>query len=206
MIVTVASTKGGVGKSTIACNLAVEGIKAGERVLLVDADVQSSSLAFRAERPKDDIQAISITTPTLHRDLASFQGFDLVVIDVGGRDTGVFRSALLAADKVIIPVLPSQYDIWAAGDSIAIIKEAKVYKDFKAYFLFNQVIANTKVSTEAMEALQEIIGEDGLMLLKTQLFSRVAYKTSISKGLGVAEYEPNSKAAAEMKSLFKEIR
>jgi len=205
MIVSVASTKGGVGKSTIAVNLAVEASRSGRRVLLVDSDIQGSSVAFRAAREKDDIQAMSIITPTLHRDLAAFKEFDLIVVDVGGRDTGVFRSALLAADLAVIPVLPSQYDIWAAGDNVETIRDARVYKDFKPYFLFNQVISGTKISQEAEDALKEIIGENGIKLLQTQLYARVAYKTSIARGLGVSEYEPQGKAAAEIASLYKEV-
>lgn len=205
MIITVASTKGGVGKSTIAVNLAVEATRDGKRVLLVDSDVQGSSVGFRAAREKDDIKAMSIITSTLHRDLSAFQSFDFIIVDVGGRDTGVFRSALLAADIAIIPVLPSQYDIWAATDNVENIRLARVVKEFKAFFLFNQVIQGTKISGEAIAALAEIVGEDGIKLMDTQLVSRVAYKNSISRGLGVSEYEPNGKAAAEIQSLYKEL-
>ena len=206
MIISVASTKGGVGKSSIAVNLAVEASRDGKRVLLVDSDVQGSSVGFRSARQKDDIQAMSIVTPTLHRDLAAFSSFDVVVIDCGGRDTGVFRSALLAADIVVIPVLPSQYDIWAATDNVENVRVAAVVKNFQAFFLFNQVITNTKISGEAQAALTEIIGGGEIKLLETQLFSRVAYKTSISFGLGVSEYEPNGKAAAEVQALYAEIK
>ncbi|HOE19057.1 MAG TPA: ParA family partition ATPase [Syntrophorhabdaceae bacterium] len=206
MVITVASTKGGVGKSTIAVNLAVEAAKDGKRVLLVDSDIQGSSIGFRAAREKDDIKAMSIITNTLHRDLRDFQNFNYIIVDVGGRDTGVFRSALLAADMVIIPVLPSQYDIWAAADNVENIRLARVVKEFKAYFLFNQVIQGTKISGEATAALEEIIGEDGIKLMESQLVSRVAYKNSISKGLGVSEYEPNGKAASEIHALYNEIK
>lgn len=206
MIITVASTKGGVGKSTIAVNLAVEASRDGKRVLLVDSDVQGSSINFRAAREKDDIQAMSIITSTLHRDLQAFQNFTTIIVDVGGRDTGVFRSALLAADIVIIPVLPSQYDIWAAADNVENVRAAAVVKDFRPRFLFNQVIANTRVSGEALAALTEIIGENGIKLLDTQLYQRVAYKTSISRGLGVSEFEPAGKAASEIHALYEEIK
>jgi chromosome partitioning protein len=206
MIISVASTKGGVGKSTIAVNLAVEASRDGKRALLVDSDVQGSSVGFRSARSKDDIQAMSIVTPTLHRDLASFSSFDVVVIDCGGRDTSVFRSALLAADVVVIPVLPSQYDIWAATDNVENVRAAAVVKNFQAFFLFNQIITNTKISGEAQAALTDIIGGDGIRLLDTQLFSRVAYKTSISFGLGVSEYEPSGKAAMEVQALYAEIK
>jgi len=206
MVVTVASTKGGVGKSTIAVNLAVEAARDGKRVLLVDSDIQGSSIGFRAAREKDDIKAMSIITSTLHRDLGDFKNFDCIIVDVGGRDTGVFRSALLAADIVIVPVLPSQYDIWAAADNVENIRLARVVKEIKSFFLFNQVIQGTKISGEATAALEEIIGEDGIKLMESQLVSRVAYKNSISKGLGVSEYEPNGKAAAEMHTLYEEIK
>jgi len=206
MVITVASTKGGVGKSTIAVNLAVEAARDGKRVLLVDSDIQGSSIGFRAAREKDDIKAMSIITSTLHRDLGDFKNFDCIIVDVGGRDTGVFRSALLAADIVIVPVLPSQYDIWAAADNVENIRLARVVKEIKTFFLFNQVIQGTKISGEATAALEEIIGEDGIKLMESQLVSRVAYKNSISKGLGVSEYEPNGKAAAEMHALYDEIK
>ena len=107
MILTVGNTKGGVGKSTIACNFSVESALAGKKTLLIDADIQGSSIGFRASREKNDIKAMSITTPTLHKDIKDFQ-FDMVLIDVGGRDSAVFRSAIMACDLMIIPVLPSQ--------------------------------------------------------------------------------------------------
>lgn len=206
MIISVASTKGGVGKSTIAVNLAVEASREGKKVLLVDSDVQGSAAGFRYARAKDDIQAMSIVTPTLHRDLNAFSSFDVVVIDCGGRDTGVFRSALLAADIVIIPVLPSQYDIWATADNVENVRAAAVVKNFHAFFLFNQIITHTKISGEAQAALKEIIDGAEISLLDTQIFSRVAYKTSISFGLGVSEYEPNGKAAAEVRALYDELK
>jgi len=69
MIITIGNSKGGVGKSTIACNLATIAAKQGKKVLLVDADPQASSLGFRSIRKEDDIKATAITTPTLHKDL-----------------------------------------------------------------------------------------------------------------------------------------
>ena len=205
-IVAIANTKGGVGKSTIACNFAVEAASAKKKVLLVDSDVQGSSIGFRAMREKDDINAMSIITPTLHKDLTAMKdSFDVIFIDAGGRDGQVFRSALMASDLVVIPLLPSQYDIWAARDSLEILKEARVYKPLAAVFLFNQVIMNTNIAKEASEALQEITTENDIKLLKSTFYSRVAYKQSISKGLGVSEYEPNGKAAQEVRQSYKEI-
>lgn len=203
MILTVGNTKGGVGKSTIAANLAVEAAIEGKRVMLIDSDIQGSTLAFRAVREKDDIKAMAITTPTLHKDIKDLKGFDIIVIDAGGRDSAVFRSSILSCDLMIIPVLPSQYDIWATNDTLEMLKEARAFKDIEAYFAMNQVIPNTIVSRDAMKAIREF--KDGIKLLKSLLHARVAFKNSIAQGKGVSEYERSGKAAKEIKGLYKEI-
>lgn len=201
MILCVGNSKGGVGKSTIAVNLAVAASMEGKRVLLIDADPQASTAAWRSLRSSDDITCMAITTPTLHKDLpALIKSFDMAIIDVGGRDTATFRSAILAADMLLIPVLPSQFDIFAAGDTVGILREARVYRDVQAAFVLNQLIPNTVVSREATEALQSFV-EDA-PLLDARLFGRVAYKTSLEAGQGVLECEPGGKAALEVKTLY----
>jgi chromosome partitioning protein len=207
-VISVANQKGGVGKSTIACNLAVSAIIDGKKTLLIDADPQGSSLSFRAIRTTDDLKAVSITQPTIHKDIGDFENFDLVIIDAGGRDNTLFRSAITAASKgiLLIPVLPSQYDIWAAEDTFKILAEARVYVDIDAYSVFNQIIHNTIVSKEAKEALEELTSESSINICNSVLYSRIDYKKSISQGLGVIEYSPKSKAAEEICNLYSELK
>ncbi len=203
-IIGFVNSKGGVGKSTVACNIAVEISLEGKTPLLIDGDIQGSSTAFRATRELDDIKAVAITTPTIHKDLRDFDGFDMAIIDAGGRDTAVFRSAIMACDLLIIPTNPSQYDIWACGDCIQVLKEARAYKEIPAYFVLNQLIPNTLVSKDATEALNEF--SDDVQLLSSTITSRVAFKNSISDGKGVSEYEPGGKASLEIKQLYREIK
>jgi len=205
-VITVGNEKGGVGKSTIACNIAVEAVRDGLKIRLIDADTQQSCMDFRAIRSENDslpqFQAVSITNNTIHKDVKSFKNFDIVLIDSGGRDTSVFRSAILACDFLIIPVLPSQYDIWATQGTIEILEEAKSFKDVKSRIILNQVILNTIVSREATEALEKF----KLPVFDIKFHSRVAYKQSVSKGTGVSEYEPGGKASEEMKIFFEEVK
>jgi chromosome partitioning protein len=206
-VITVGNVKGGVGKSTIACNLAVEATKAGKKVLLIDSDTQQSSVDFRATRAEKglpEFQAVSITKNTIHKDVGSFKDFDFIFIDAGGRDTAVFRSAILASDLFLIPVLPSQYDIWATAGTVETLEEAKSFKEVNACFVINQVIPNTTVAKEAFQALEDF----KIPILNTKIHARVAFKQSISEGKGVTEYEAagkNGKASKELTALFQEV-
>jgi chromosome partitioning protein len=203
MIITIGNSKGGVGKSTIACNLAVAASYENKRVLLVDADPQASSLNFRSIRETDDIKATAITTPTLHKDLKEFNSFDLIIIDSGGRDSVIFRSAILACDALIIPVLPSVYDIWATADTLKIVEEARVYNENLAVrFLLNMVMPNTIMSRETLNALQE---NEEIPLLKNKLGARADFKNALVSGQGVVEFNKKSKAAQELMACYQEI-
>lgn len=203
-IVTVGNSKGGVGKSTICANLAVAAAQTGQKVLIVDADVQASSMGFRSLRENNDIKATAITTATLHTDVKGFDNFDLIIIDAGGRDSVVFRSAVMAADLLLIPVLPSVYDIWAAEDTIKLVQDAKITKpDLKARLLLNQLMPNTIMGREALEEIEKF-GEIA-PVLDSKIYHRTAFKNSIGAGQGVIEFEPKGKAAAEIRALFNEV-
>ena len=205
-VVVIANQKGGVGKSTVACNLAVAFALEGEKVLLVDADTQESSIGFRTVRDKDDISAISITRPTIHKDISGFSNFDVVIVDAGGRDSSVFRSAVMAASHgiLIIPTLPSVYDIWATEDTLKVLSDARAFADIHAYMLINQVI-RANIVKEAEESLYELAQQYDAEVLKTKLFSRVAFRNSIKEGKGVLEMN-DPKAKAEVESLHEEVK
>jgi chromosome partitioning protein len=204
-IITVGNTKGGVGKSTLATNLAVEASIDGKRVLLVDADIQQSSEGFLVERERDDISGITKLTPNLHKILKEPDyNFDLIIIDAGGRDSYLFRSAIAAADFLLIPTTPSQFDIWSTKDTIEMLEDVRIGNpELVARMVLNLTIPNTVISHDARKALVDF--EEVCPLAETTLHNRVAYKYSVVVGQGVSEYEPNGKAAQEIQDLYKEI-
>jgi len=207
MKVTVGNQKGGVGKTTIATNMTVLSAIKKKKTLLIDADAQGSSMDFRRMRKENPIpiHAVQIIQPTIHTDIESFKSFDHIFIDAGGRDSDTFRSAVMACDLLIIPVNPSPYDIWSSEETFKLLRQARIYKKIPAIIVLNQVIKNTKISRDVQQALEEVAKEYDITLASTMIYSRVAYKESVSEGKGVCEFAPKTKADIEFNELYQEV-
>lgn len=205
MILTVGNTKGGSGKSTLASNLAILHALQGQRVLLVDGDEQTSSLDFcelRAQNGKHDLTAIALhgnSVRTQVRQLAL--NYDQIIIDVGGRNTASMRAALTITHRLLVPVQPRTFDLWAIEQVVTLIKEAReVNEHLCAFSVLNLADPQGRENAEAAQLLQEFAPM--LVYLDAPLTRRKVYADAISQGKGILEYLPkNTKAIAELKKL-----
>ncbi|MGG6298131.1 ParA family partition ATPase [Leptolyngbya sp. AN02str] len=203
MIITLASLKGGAGKTTLAIHLAHAIALSGARVLLVDADPQGSANDWAAARETPSpFPVVAIARDSLYRDLPDFaKDYAHVVIDSPPRVSALARSAILSSDLVLIPIQPSSYDIWAAGETVKLVQEAQQFKpDIRAAFVVNRKINRTAIAREVGNALEDY----GIPTIKTAIGQRVIFAES-SAGVSVFELEPSGSAAKEIKTLAKDV-
>ncbi len=204
MIISVQNQKGGVGKTTLAIHISHGLVLKGFRVLLVDADPQGSARDWAAAREQEPLfPVVGLDRPTIHRDLPSLvKDFDHVVIDGPPRVSDLARSAIIAADLVVVPIQPSPYDIWAAEAIVKLIQEASVFKEnLKSVFVINRKIVKTAIGRDVVEALLQY----PLPVLKATISQRVAFAESAATGSTVLEADRKGPAAKEVMLLVKEL-
>lgn len=200
MIIAVANVKGGAGKTTLATNLAIARAIAGRDVLLIDADNQGSSADFTALRTEQLGNAGYAVARLLGREVRSEVSkmrpkFDEIIIDVGGRDSEGLRAALTVADAVLIPVLPSSFDVWSFSSMVGLAREARVINpDLRALAVLNAADAQGSDNREARELLKET---EGVEALSCQLGRRKAYRNAAAQGRSVLDMTPKDPKAIE---------
>ena len=207
MIVALLNQKGGVGKTTLALHLAGRWALRGQRVLLIDADPQSSALDWSEQRSREGLPrlfgVVGLARDTLHREAPELaRTADHVVIDGPPRVAGLMRSALLAADLVLIPAQPSPFDGWASGEMLKLIDEARIFRPaVVARFVLNRCDARTLIARDTAETLAD---HDPPALAAT-IGQRVAFADSARSGRLVFDVDPMSAAAREIAALAAEV-
>ncbi|ALA18547.1 MULTISPECIES: ParA family partition ATPase [unclassified Chelatococcus] len=207
MIVALLNQKGGVGKTTIALHLAGEWAKRGQRVTVIDADPQGSALDWSQQRARESLPrlfgVVGLARDTLHREAPEIaRDVDHVIIDGPPRVAGLMRSALLAADLVLMPVQPSPFDGWASAEMLSLLGEARIYRpQLVARFVLNRCAARTVIARETAETL----ADHDPPLLAARIGQRVAFADTAQTGRLVSEIDSDSAAAREIAALVTEI-
>ncbi|MFZ2171454.1 MAG: AAA family ATPase [Methylococcaceae bacterium] len=211
MIVLIGGEKGGTGKTTISTNLAAMRALAGRDVLLIDTDPQGSANYWVQSRDDENItprvacvQKFGKGLPKEVQDLA--KRYQDIIIDAGGRDSVELRAALVVAEKVFIPIQPSQFDIWTLNQMDELVETSKAFNpDLQAKVIISRSSTNPSVheSEDTGKLLSDFLNLD---LASVTIRDRIAYRKAAKDGLAVTELKPkDQKAADEMESLYKEV-
>lgn len=201
-IILIGGEKGGTGKTTLAVNLAALRALQGRDVLLIDTDVQASASYWAQSRDEAQtrpriacIQKFGKGLPTEVRDLA--RRYQDLIIDAGGRDSVELRSSLVVAERVFIPIQPSQFDIWTLGRMDDLVRTAQGFNaELRASVVISRASTNPSVN-EAAEARTLLADFEHLRLANAIIRDRIAYRKAARDGLSVDELKPSDPKAIE---------
>jgi chromosome partitioning protein len=207
MILTVGNTKGGVGKTTLALNIAIARALSGRDVWFIDGDRQGTgqiALTIRAENGIAPVIACAQYSDgaTLRQQVKQTgDKFDDVIIDVGGRDSTALRSALTFTDALIVPFAPRSFDVWSFSDISQLIDDAQNLRgEFPVYAVLNNADVAGSDNDEAIEAISDY---PALKYLDAPVRRRKSIATSAGRGLSVLEHTPkDAKACEEVRNLI----
>lgn len=202
LIITVANRKGGVGKTTIATNIAVALMNKG-KTLLVDADEQRSAYKWNDFR-ENKLDSISVHENLLNTLEKKVEEYDFILIDIAGRDSEVFREALLVTDKLVVPTQASLLDLEVIPYLEDKIQKVKTDNPtLEAYIVINKAPTNPK-SSEIEQAKAYLADYPSFKLLQTVIKDRKQFRDAIVEAKSVSEMN-SSKAKDEFNEFLIEV-
>ena len=193
MIINIAHTKGGVGKTAIATNLSI-----AFAAPILDLDIQQSSNRFFQIREEEGLNTLPVYNHLTNELIDRYKSNPKhhLIIDSGGMDNDIIRNGLEVADLIITPVSLSQVEIFGLEDFNDLLNSSDIIQRTKTFVLLNNV--NLRAKKEIVMARDLIEGEFDFKLLATMLGSRKAYKEAYSLGKSAVELAPQSPASEEI--------
>jgi chromosome partitioning protein len=202
-VVTLASRKGGAGKSTLTAQLAAQAQIAGRRVLVIDADPQGSLKLWHARRSGEGLKLV---TPERGLDralaFAMIEGFDTVFIDTAPTTWVVVQEAIRVATLVLIPARPGFFDLDAVRETVktarernrpyaVVINAAPVRRDDKDTAL----VAQSRAYLDSLE----------IPVWGGQISQRAGFQSTLAAGASAAEIGPQTAAGVEIATLWSAV-
>jgi chromosome partitioning protein len=208
-VITLATSKGGAGKSTLARSLAAHWLQLGRKPALVDADPQRT-LASR-HNPDGPLGAVPLVAEPEERVTQTIaelreKRHTPVIVDTAGFRNRTTIAALVATDLALIPLKPAVEDIDGAVATYRLIQEVnetdeRAGRPIKAVMILTMTTHGTVISRHIRHELSAV----GYPLLAAEMIHRVAYPEAGISGLSPANIEPDGPAARDIAAIVHEI-
>ena len=213
MQLLVGGVKGGTGKSTLAVNLGIERARQGKKIILVDADPDQESLSdYIANREEHDalpsVPVVQVKGSTTAKSLRALsQDFDDVIVDCGGFDSIELRQAALISQAWLVPLNPSQMQIWTMPKLKSVLDEANAMRgdaQLTGWLLGMRISTNPYSSAkEDLQAVAEAF--PGFRALRTIVHQRAAFEKAEKLGLAVTELEKPSSSERRARDSIRQL-
>lgn len=203
MIISFINQKGGVGKTTIAINVASALAQQGFKTLLIDADKQGSSSTWASFREETPFQVVSLARENMAKDALSLATeYDFTLIDAPPHAEAISRSCIIASDLVVMPIEPSGLSTWASDVTVQQVEQAREYKEtLKCGFVVSRKMGKTVIGRQ----VREMVENTGMRVFDADIENRVAFAESMTMGQTIFEWGADKKAMAEIETLTKEL-
>lgn len=199
-VLTLASRKGGSGKTTLAGHLAVQAEMDGQgHVGIIDVDPQGSMADWWNARAA----ATPVYVQTgLHRVVDDVErmrdaGLDLLILDTPPSLSQIVSDIVAISNLVLVPVRPSPHDLRSVGTTVGLIE----HLGKPLIFVINGAAPRARITREAVEALSQ----HG-PLAPTIIHQRVDFAASMIDGRTVMELSPKSRSSLEIAELWSYVK
>jgi chromosome partitioning protein len=200
MITVIGTLKGGSGKSTLTFNLGVWLAMAEVDVQLIDADPQATLTDVIEVRAEEGFQPSLLVRDSSALNASGVAEHEETLIDIGTADMDAVRTALSLCDRVVVPVPPSQADIWSTQRFIRLVRSVERAQPVEIIGFINRGDTHHAVR-ETNEAAAALVSLPEIRFIKPRLSQRTVFRRSFSEGLAVFELEPRGKGAREFYAL-----
>ena len=203
LVLAFLNQKGGVGKSTLSTNAADYLHRHGGKVLLIDADPQSTVSTWAALRGDLPFPVMQLARTNMAQEvLGHATNYRHVVIDGPPRAEALSRAVIIASDLVVVPVEASGASDWASQVTVRQVQEAQQYKEnLKSVFLVSRAIPNTVIG----RSIREHMAGHGIPLLEASVANRVSFAEALTMGKTIYEWSPGSVAAREFSTFMQDL-
>ena len=207
-IITLATSKGGVGKSSLARNLAAYWINIGQKVAIIDSDPQGSIIG--RHDPNGRLKELTVVAEpeesVAHLVEEMKTKYTHIIIDTGGFRNRTTIRALMKADLAIIPLKASADDVAGALETHGLIQELnKTPERISNPIKYRMILTMTQTGTIIARHVRSELENKGYLLIGPEMYHRVIYPEAAINGLSPCIIDPDGPASRDIAAIIRSI-